>query len=145
MGFGSLFGGAGTNKSGDMLLLRDYLLSVDMMQNVNDAVGFREHYSNSKIDWFSRLSSDQVPLEELHEYYQSVISVELDDYSQVLRIKIQAFSPDVAQRINKLLITTGESYMNELGYRLADEQVRFLEKQVDELSKKLSVSQESPY
>jgi len=143
MSFGSLFGGAGTNKSGDMLLLRDYLLSVDMMQIVNDTVGFREHYSNSKIDWLSRLPSDQVPLEELHEYYQSVISVELDDYSQVLRIKAQAFSPIVAQRISKLLITAGESYMNELGYRLAEEQVSFLEKQVDRLSKNFHSAKKS--
>jgi capsular polysaccharide transport system permease protein len=134
MSFGSLLGGTATNKSGDMLLLRDYLLSVDMMQIVDDTVDFREHYSNSKIDRLSRLSSDQVPLEELHKYYQSVISVELDDYSQVLRIRVQAFSPIVAQRISKLLITAGESYMNELGYRLAEEQVSFLEKQVDRLS-----------
>jgi len=135
MGFGSLFGGVATSKSGDMLLLRDYLLSVDMMQIVNEAVDFREHYSNSKIDWFSRLSSDQAPLEELHVYYQSVVTVELDDYSQVLRLKVRAFSPEVAQRICKLLISAGESYMNELGYRLAEEQVRFLERQVDGLTK----------
>lgn len=132
MNFASLLGGS--TGSSDMLLLRDYLLSVDMLRKVDSSLGFREHYADSRIDWFSRLYTTDVTIEELHEYYLKQVSVELDDYAQILRIKVSAFSPEVAYEITRLLLDEGETHMNAMGQRLAGEQVRFLEKQVAELN-----------
>lgn len=128
MDVASLFGGS--SGGGDMLLLRDYLLSVDMLKIIDESVSFREHYSNSGADFISSLSSGDVPIEDLHEYYLKRVSVELDEYANVLRIKVQAFSPEVAHKITSLLLDEGEKYMNLLGKRLAEEQVSFLENQV---------------
>jgi capsular polysaccharide transport system permease protein len=133
LSFESLLSGSGGN-SGDMLLLRDYLLSVDMLRKVDQVVGFRQHYADSSIDLFSRLWSEEVPIEELHDYYLKRVSVELDEYAQILRIQVQAFSPEMAHAITSLLLTEGERHMNTMGQRLAEEQVRFLEKQVAELN-----------
>lgn len=133
LNFSSLLGGGGGGSS-DMLLLRDYLLSVDMLRKIDQELGFRNHYANNGIDFFSRLSSVNVPIEELHEYYLSRISVELDEYAQVLRIKVEAFTPEVALDISSMLLRKGEAHMNTMGQRLAAEQVRFLELQVSELS-----------
>jgi len=134
LSFESLFSGAG-GRSSDMLLLRDYLLSVDMLSSLDEAVDFRDHYSSRSIDYFSRLYDKTAFIEELHEYYLTRISVELDDYAQVLRIKVQAFTPEKAHQIANYLLSKGEQQMNELGKRLADEQVNFLEQQVEILSK----------
>jgi capsular polysaccharide transport system permease protein len=123
-----------SGKGAEMLLLRDYLLSVDMLRKVDAAVDFRKHYADKQYDFFSRLYAEDGPMEELHEYYLGRVSVELDDYAQVLRIKVQAFVPEVAHRIVTLLLEQGEARMNVLGQRLAEEQVRFLEKQVNQLS-----------
>jgi capsular polysaccharide transport system permease protein len=128
----SLFSGSGSG-SGDMLLLRDHLLSVDMLRKVQAELNFRGHYSDPGIDWFSRLAGEDVPIEELHNYYLRYISVELDDYAQVLRISVQAFTPQMANKIAELLLREGEAHMNAMGQRLAEEQVRFLERQVNEL------------
>lgn len=128
----SLFSGGGSG-SGDMLLLRDHLLSVDMLRKVQAELDFRDHYADPNIDWFSRLDGGDVPSEELHTYYLRRISVELDDYAQVLRISVQAFTPEMANAIAELLLREGEAHMNAMGQRLAEEQVRFLERQVDEL------------
>jgi capsular polysaccharide transport system permease protein len=128
----SLLAGGGSSGT-DMLLLRDFLLSVDMLRLVDKQLGFRTHYADLNIDWFSRLSETGVPIEELHAYYLSRVSVELDDYAQILRIKIQAFSPEMAHEMAVLLLAEGERHMNAMGKRLADEQVRFLEIQVDDL------------
>lgn len=139
--FESLFSGA-DGRSADMLLLRDYLLSVDMLKAMDEAVNFRKHYSNKNIDYFSRLYKEHVYIEELHEYFLKRISVELDDYAQVLRIKVTAFSPEMAHRIGKFLLSKGETQMNRLGKRLADEQVRFLEQQVVVLNKRFEKSRQ---
>ena len=99
--FSSLFNTGGA-RSSDMLLLRDYLLSFDMMKKVISEQPFREHYSSGEVDIFSRLLDRDAPQEELHEYYLSRVSVELDDYAQVLRVKVRAFSPEIAYAIHSL-------------------------------------------
>lgn len=131
MDVASLFGGS--SGGSDMLLLRDYLLSVDMLKTIDELVGFRNHYSASGADFISSLPSGDVPMEDLHKYYLKRISVELDEYANVLRIKVEAFSPEVAHKIASLLLDEGEKYMNLLGKRLAEEQVSFLENQVSAL------------
>jgi capsular polysaccharide transport system permease protein len=71
-----------------------------------------------------------VPIEELHEYYLEQVSVELDDYAQILRVNVSAFTPLMAHAITTLLLSEGEAHMNRMGQRLANEQVKFLEVQV---------------
>lgn len=132
--FQSLLSGA-SGDSGDMLLLRDYLLSVDMLRKVDEKLHFRQHYSSPSVDLFSRLWSPDVPIEKLHDYYLKRVSVEMDDYAHILRIKVEAFTPKMAHDIAQFLIQQGEAHMNAMGQRLAEEQVRFLDKQVKQLNK----------
>ena len=124
----------------DMLLLRDYMLSVDMLRKLDTQLGFRQHFADPGIDLLSALESTTVPTEDLHKYYLKRVSVELDDYAGVLRIRVQAFSPTMAQEMAKLLLTEGERRMNAMGQRLAEEQVRFLEKQVNALGDALDLA-----
>ena len=132
LSFSSLLSGNSAGSS-DMLLLRDYLLSYDMLSKIEYNLDFREHYTQSSIDFLSRLRGVDIPREKLHEYYLKQISVELDSYAQVLRINVAAFSPKMAKEIAEYLLLEGEEKMNELGQRLAQEQVNFLERQVDKL------------
>lgn len=127
----SLLSGTGAASS-DMLLLRDHLLSVDMLEKVDAELNFRGHYAQPDVDWFSRLRAVDVPIEALHEYYRKRVSVELDAYAQVLRVHVQAFTPEMAHAIASLLLREGEAHMNRMGQRLAEEQVRFLDRQVNE-------------
>ncbi|WP_110689378.1 chain-length determining protein [Salinicola endophyticus] len=141
LSFSSLLSG-GANSNSDMLLLRDYLRSVDMLQYLVDHAGFRRHYA-SNGDYFSRLQSEDAPLEELHDYYLKRVSVELDEYAGVLRIDVEAFTPQEANLIAKLLLERGEEHMNDMGRRLAEEQVKFLQQQVDQLQVKFQETRQA--
>lgn len=138
LSFQSLMGMGGSGNDADMLLLRDYLLSVDMLRKADDDLNLREHYTQSGIDFFSALSAPDVTIEELHEYYLKRVSVELDSYAGVLRIKVVAFDPMTAHRLANLLLEAGETHMNIMGQRLAEEQVSFLEKQVHQLAERFN-------
>ncbi|MGY0565446.1 MAG: hypothetical protein ACW7DQ_18410 [Paraglaciecola chathamensis] len=138
LSFSSLISGGAS--SGDMLLLRDYLLSVDMLKELMSKADFIAHYSDEKIDFFSRLNRKDLYIENVYEYYKKRISVELDEYSQVLRISVQAFDAEKAHQIANILISQGEKHMNAMGQRLAEEQVKFLEKQVASLASELDNS-----
>src|SRR5690554_4830719 len=128
---------SGTSGSGDLLLLKDHMESVAMLNTLQQKLDLRAHYSQTSIDRFSRLSDQNAPLEPLHEYMQKRIKILVDDYSSVLKIEVQAYNPEMAQRIVEALLEQGERHMNRMGQRLAAEQVEFIDKQARELEQRL--------
>lgn len=120
---------AGVNRS-DQLLLREYLLSVDMLKKLDAELDLRSHYSDKRQDLVSRMWFQDASMEWFHRHYLSRVSVEYDDFSGVLRIRVQAYDPQTAQSISGSLVQEGERYMNQLGHELAEVQVAFLTKQV---------------
>lgn len=135
MDFSSLLGGAGGNR-GDQLLLRDHLLSVDMLKKLDAALHLRAHFSDTGRDPLSRMWSQDAPIEWFHQYFLSRVSVELDDFAGVLIIKAQGYDPKTAHAITTQLVQEGERFMNGMAHSLAQEQVAFLEKQVTQMNQR---------
>lgn len=131
--FTSLFGGGGSRA--DQLLLRDHLLSVDMLAKLNAALNLRGHYSDWHRDPLSRMWFKDASMEWFHRHYLSRVSVDFDDYSGVLLIKAQGYNPKTAHAVASLLVQEGELFMNEMAHSLAQDQVAFLEKQVALMNK----------
>ncbi len=127
---GSLLGLGQTASSPDQLLLLEHLRSVDMLKKLDHTLDLRSHYSKSHADIFSVMWDVNAPSEEFYEYFQNKASIRFDDFSGVLRIKAQAFTPRMAQDIAHMIVKEGETYMNKLSHQLAQGQVNFLEEQV---------------
>lgn len=132
LSFSSILSGGGGKNSADMLLLRDYMLSTDMLHFLEKNADFREHYANNG-DFFSRLGDQDAPTEKLLDYFHGMVSVELDEYAGVLRVDVDAFTPEEANKVANLMLQEGERHMNDMGQRLAEQQVKFLETQVNSL------------
>lgn len=130
----SLLTGASSH---ELLVLREYLLSTDMLQKLDAALDLRSHYASEDIDFFSRLESPHVPIGQFHEYYLEHVSIELDEYAGVLHIKAQAFDPKTAHAIVAMLLREGEQYMNKMSQRIATQQIQFIKAQVAELKERL--------
>ena len=134
MDFSSLLGGSISGSRADQLLLRDHLLSVDMLKKIDSALNLRAHYSDKHRDPLSRMWFQNTPIEKFYLYYLSRVNIEFDDYAGVLIIKAQAYDPKTAHTITTQLVQEGERFMNETAHNLAQEQVAFLEKQVAEMN-----------
>ena len=131
----SLMGSGGGGNTHDLLLLREHLLSVDMLRRLDDALGFREHYSGHG-DIFAKLWDANAPIEDLHKYYLRRVNIELDEYAGVLNVEVQGYTPEFAHDMAQMLLEAGENHMNQMGHRLAEEQVRFLEQQMVRLDER---------
>ena len=127
---GSMLGGLGGANKPDQLLLREHLLSVDMLKKLDAAFDLRSHYSDSRRDFASRMWFRDGSIEWFHRYYLSRVSVVFDDYAGVLRVSAQAYDAKTAQAIAAMLVKEGERFMNEMSHALARAQVNFLDKQV---------------
>jgi capsular polysaccharide transport system permease protein len=136
---GSLLGSIGSSSGqSDQLLLRDHLMSVDMLARLDAKLNLRAHYSDWRRDPISRMWFKDASLEWFHRHYLSRVTVEFDDYSGILLIKAEGYDPKTAHAIASMLVEEGERFMNILGHQLAQEQVTFLEKQVEQLTRRVT-------
>lgn len=133
--FASLIGGGGGNRN-DQLWLREYLLSMDLLRAADAALQLRAHYSQQG-DWGTRLPRADEPIELFHEYFLDRVQIELDEFSGVLSIEVQAYTPAMAHALAAFLLAQGEQAMNRMGHALAQEQVQFLEQQVTHLNQRV--------
>ncbi len=124
-------GGIGGFNRSDQLLLREYLLSVDILKKLDAALDLRSHYSDWRRDPVSRMWFRDASMEWFHRHYLSRVSVDYDDFAGVLRIRAQAYDRETAQAVAGMLVKEGERYMNQIGHELAEVQVTFLTTQVD--------------
>ena len=126
-----LFSGMAGAERSNQLLLREYLLSVDMLKKLDAALNLRAHYSDPSKDIVSRMWFEDASMEWFHRHYLSRVDAVYDDFAGVLRLEVQAYDADTAQAISQMLVQEGERYMNELGHELAEVQVGFLKDQVE--------------
>lgn len=132
--FAGLLGNFGDGSRADQLLLRDYLLSADMLKKLDARLNLRSHYSEWHRDPLSRMWFEDTPLELFHRHFLSMVSVEFDDYAGVLVVKAQGYDPKTAHALAAMLVEEGEHYMNAMAHELARDQVAFLERQVADMS-----------
>jgi capsular polysaccharide transport system permease protein len=102
-----------------------------MLRTLDARLHLRQHYADADHDLLSRLWPADASAERFHDYYLRRVSVVMDDYSRVLVIQVQAYTPAMAQAIAAELVAQGEDFMNEINHRIASEQVVFIEQQVN--------------
>ena len=140
---GALLGGGTSADRPEQLLLRNYMLSRDMLAKLDVKLHLRQHYSDTRRDPLSRLWSQDSPAERFYEYYLSRVTVDFDEYSGVLVVRAQAFDPKTAQAITRMLVSEGEHAMNEMAHVLAQDQVDFIQKQVTDLGARYEATRQA--
>lgn len=129
---GSILAGDMSGSRTDQLMMREYLLSRDMLAKLEAELSLADHYSQWSIDPFSRLAFADSS-NDLYEYYLDRVIVEYDEYAGVLVVRSQAFEPEMAEAMTQAMVAEGARFMNSSANRLAQEQVDFLQGQVDTL------------
>jgi len=123
----ALLSGLGGSVSGsDPELVKAYIYSNDMLEYLNDKISLREHYSQSSIDFFSRIHNDDSK-EALNRYYLDHVDVVLDDASGVITIAAQGFDSEYAQLLTNTIVERAEWFINSIGHQLANAQLDFMQ------------------
>lgn len=128
----------GGSNGKDLMLLREHLRSVDMLNKLDEKLDLRSHYSDKRYDVISRMWFKDSWQEFFHKHFLTRVSVEMDNLAGVLRIRAQAYTPEMAHAVAESLVEEGEAFMNDMAHRLAREQVAFLEKQVAQIGERVS-------
>jgi len=97
-GIMNAFGGSPTQTASDSYIVSDYVMSRQLVEELNQIVDLRSIYRKSYIDVFSRLGAD-VSMERLVEYWRSMTRVYFDQTKSTISLEVSAYSPEDAKRI----------------------------------------------
>lgn len=143
MDFGALIGGVSTSSRADQLLLREHLMSVDMLRKLDAELGLRAHFSDPRRDLLSRMWFADASVEWFHRHFLSRVAIDFDEYAGVLVVRAQGYDPKTAHRLATHLVQEGEAFMNQMARALASEQVTFLEHQVTTMNERVVLARQA--
>jgi capsular polysaccharide transport system permease protein len=128
-GLSMLLGSSSPSSRKDEYLLEAHILSSDMLDVLEQKLKLREAFSTPRADVIYRLGHN-ASREEFLDYYRQRVEIDVDDDSGLMRVRTQAFTPELAQALNREIITLSERFMNESSHRLAREQMAFAESEL---------------
>ncbi|ALH94692.1 capsule biosynthesis protein [Acinetobacter equi] len=139
-GLGALFGVSSTSRE-DSQILKEYIASRDMVVKLNEKLNLRKEFSSVQDPVFAL--PEDASIEDLVEYYNKMVKVELDEQSMMLKINDQAFSPEFSLKLNKEILKESDAFINEVSKNIAEEQQRFAEKQFKDASSQLEQARQA--
>lgn len=114
----------------DAMFLQEYILSYDMLDYLDKTLNLKKMFQEKNIDFIKRLPY-KVSKEDFLKYYRKhIVEVQYDDISSILTIKVYAFNPADAKKINEAILEQCERYINTVSHKIAKEQMSFIEQEL---------------
>ncbi len=128
---------AGGDQSNENAIVVNYLTSTQAMEAADKAIGLRQMWSASSIDYFSRLSPNASQEDFLKYYKQHVILVS-DPTEPVIEVQVAAFHPQEAQLIAKTLVTLAQQKLNTAFIGMREDALAFARSEVTRAEQQLA-------
>lgn len=128
-GLALLLGSVNPTSREETLYLRQYIISNDMLEILKKKIGWMEHYTAVHRDPLYWLSKD-APQSDVLKFYQRAVQVHYDTETGLLKVEVQAFDPDYAQKVLETILKESERFVNELSHRMTRDQLAFVEKEL---------------
>lgn len=119
-GLGALLKGAGFSRAqDDSYTVRDYVLSRDALQEIDDTLAVGRAFASDTVDRVSRFGGldFDTSFEALHRYYQKKVDIQQDSASSITTLTVRAYTAQDAQSINQKLLELSEGLVNRLNER----------------------------
>jgi capsular polysaccharide transport system permease protein len=138
----SMLGVTNTAADKDSLILKEFIESKDMLTFLDQRLRIREHVTQPSIDFYSRLDSDAT-LEEFHDYYLWLVSVEYDPTSKLIRFGVQGFDEEFAHSLLKLIVERSQQFIDRINEQITREQLRFFDREIADSEGRLKLAKEA--
>jgi capsular polysaccharide transport system permease protein len=114
-----------------------YILSSDLLLDLEKQYNLIEHYSSPKLDIVFRLAK-AAPLEERLQYYRKRIIAHYDITTGLTLVTVDAFDPELAHKMADTLMKKAEEFINKINNDIANQQLSFVRSEVERASQNVS-------
>jgi capsular polysaccharide transport system permease protein len=123
----------------DALVVRDYVLSRDMLARLNKERGFIAHYKSRSADFISRLRASAT-FEEAYEYFGHKVTCDYDQVSGSLTLRVRAFTPEQAVATSAAILSYSEEMVNKLSDRERRDRTAYADAAVKKAEERLTAA-----
>ncbi|QIO04560.1 capsule biosynthesis protein [Acinetobacter shaoyimingii] len=125
----------------DSQILKKYIVSRDMVEKLDHQLNIRKEFNGVKDPIFA-LKKDAT-IEELVEYFNKVVQIDLDEKTMMLEVSSQGFSPEFSLKLNQEILKQSDAFINDISLNIALEQQTFAEKQLVESTLQLKQARDT--
>ncbi|BEK46727.1 capsule biosynthesis protein [Campylobacter jejuni] len=115
--------------SEDAKYLRAYIQSSDMLKILDEKIRLKQLYQEQHLDLPFKIW-DSSSKESYLRYYQARVKLHSDTGTGLLRVDVEAFTPESAHLIAQTIMQESEKFINEISHKAAREQMKFAEEEV---------------
>lgn len=107
--------------------LQDFMLSRDALQQLDKELDLRQVFRKTGADIFTHFPGPDFDdsFEALFLYYQKRVKVQFDPVSNIMVLRVSAFTAEDAEAINSHLLGLGERLINRLNDRAQQDSIAF--------------------
>lgn len=119
-----------TGSSGNNLYVATaFIKSIDMFKAIDMELNLKEHYSHG--DFFSSLS-DSATLQEIKEYWNNVVNVNLETESELLKLSVRSYSPEFSLKIQQSILKQLDLLINRMNETAHNDSIQLAMKEVQQ-------------
>lgn len=133
------FGSSSSSTMSDAYIVMDFVKSREIIEKMRPMVDIRSVYGNPSADFVMRLGAS-AKIEDVVDYWRWMIDVSLDAISQIITVKVRAFSREDAVRVAEGVLAFSEELINNLSERARLDTVKFAEHEVRRNEDRLRVN-----
>jgi capsular polysaccharide transport system permease protein len=120
---GSMFSGTSFATSQDSIAVQGYLQSIDAMLRLDGDVGFRQHFSQPRIDVLQRLEP-AASKDKAYKVFRKNVKISYDPTEGIIKMEVIAADPETSEEFSKHLIDYAEEQVDNLTQRLREDQMK---------------------
>lgn len=140
-GLGTLLTGANPASREETLYLREYITSNDMMQLLEKKLKWEAHFQTQRSDIFFLLDEKSAN-EDLLKFYQRLVTAHYDETTGLLKVEVEALTPEMSQLMLKTILEASEHFVNEVSHGIAREQMAFAKSELETARNNYNVQKE---
>lgn len=135
-------GGAGST-IGDAFKAREFILSRPMMNQMEERHGFLSHFSSAQVDPLQRFRGPVGINVEPYDYYRKRVRVAVDVQEGILRLHVQARTPEDAVRFGNAILAAAERHVNDFSDKISEDQINALTQDVQNAERQVAETRQS--
>jgi len=134
----TLLGITNSGSSRDILVLKSYVESQALLSKFDNSLSLREHYTDPRADFLSRLDKN-ASREKYFQYYLRRVTTNYDDEAQLLEFSVQTFDREFSRKVLQFILKESQAFIDRLNSEVSSSQLAFFEDEVKKSENLLAV------
>lgn len=140
-GLAPLAGGSGTTSDTDILY--EYIRSQDMVEQIDEKLDLRSRFSRDWPHDFVFAFNPDGHIEDLTKYWQRQVRVLYDTSTQLITLRVSAFSPEDAQAIAQAAFDESSDKINQLSAIAREDSTRLASEELEKARRELTTTRQA--